>query len=362
MATHNKTKTQAGSAQSALETLPPQETALFCHQLTLILNSDIPLEDGAAALAEDAGDGAEKALLQRVADALNDHQPLEKALQDTGAFPDYMVGMVGIGEKSGKLESILKELAAFYEREDRLQKGIRNAVGYPLFLIIMMAVVMVVLVWKVLPIFRQVVSGFGASVAASAQKAMNAGQVLGVASLVLVAFLLGVTLMIYFNVRRNRNQDTIRAAFGNTGITRKISHKMALSRFASVMYTMFVSGYQAEEALSLSATVLEDAEVSAKVKDCQAGIDRGNSFAEALTDTGMFSGVYARMIGIGFKTGGIDTVMKKLSQVYGEDAEESVDRLVAVIEPVLVGVLSILIGAVLLSVMLPLVGVMSSIG
>lgn len=342
--------------------LSPLEISLFCQQLLLILKSDIPLEDGVLALCEDTENKSDKVFLENIYNKLREQSTLYDALNECKIFPPYFVGMIGIGEKSGKLENTVSELSDFYEREDKLHKSILGAVCYPLFLITMMTVVLIALVWKVLPIFRQIIKGFGSSTASATENIMNLGESLGIISLVFVIILLFVTLFIYISLKSGKNNALLKNILKSIPLTKNISFKMSLSRFASVMYTMFVSGYRAEDALDMVKDVLEDDTVSQKVTLCKEKVDNGSSLSDALIETKMFAGIYARMIGIGFRTGGIDTVMKKLSEIYGDEARNTVDNMVSIIEPVLVGILSILIGVVLLSVMLPLIGAMSAIG
>ncbi|MEG2054460.1 MAG: type II secretion system F family protein, partial [Oscillospiraceae bacterium] len=88
----------------------------------------------------------------------------------------------------------------------------------------------------------------------------------------------------------------------------------------------------------------------------------GASFSEAVTKCGIFSGVYARMLAVGFKTGATDVIMKKLAERYEIEVDDSLSNIISVLEPSLVAVLSVIVGMILLSVMLPLMGIMSSIG
>lgn len=338
-----------------------QEVALFCHQITLLLNSNVSLADGMAAMAKDSTEPKEKAVLEAVAKALDDRSTLPEALKAAGVFPEYMVGMCQLGEKSGTLDRVVAELTLFYEREERLAKSIKRAVGYPLFLISMMAVVMTVMVWKIIPIFKGVIEGFGVYQGGQAAVAVGVGQVLGIVALVLVLILLAAVVVVYRNLRKSKGVGAVRAVFGKTALGRKILKNMAVSRLTSVLHTMFLSGYQADDALDLAMEVVEDPEVAGLIKECREKLDIGISFGQSLTDTGLFSGVYARMIHVGFETGSVDQVMEKLTAIYGEEAEDGLDSLVSLIEPLLVGVLSVLIGAVLLAVMLPLVGVMMAV-
>lgn len=343
------------------EYISPQEISLLCQQILLILKSDIPLEDGLLALCEDAENVQGKSILDKIYNGLKDFKPLYQAFDECGVFPPYMVGMLEIGEKSGKLENTVSELAAFYEREDKLNRSVMGAVAYPLFLITMMTIVLTVLVWKILPIFRQIINGFGENTASATAGIMNVGEKLGIFSLVLAVLLLVVTACIYISVKTGRGGFASNKILNSIPIMKKVSFKMSLSRFASVMYTMFESGYRAEDALHMVKNIIEDDTVNKKIEICRQKVDSGESLLDSLIDTKLFVGVYARMIGIGFRTGGIDTVMKKLSEIYGEEARNSIDNMVAVIEPVLVGVLSVLIGIVLISVMLPLIGAMAAI-
>jgi type IV pilus assembly protein PilC len=341
--------------------LSAQELSLFCGQLALILKSGISLEDGADALCEDS-DGGEKTLMAQIAESLSEHSTLHDALEKTGAFPDYMVRMIDIGEKSGKQEEVLKGLSDFYDREDLFRKSLLGAVCYPLLLMLMMGAVLAMLVWKVLPIFRQVVSGFGLSASAAVMSVIGAGQTLGVAALVLVAVLAAATAVVYGFLRTGNGLPRMQGLFRHIPFLKNIFRKRALSRFASVMQMMFASGYRTGEALDMVPGILGDKEVSAQVEVCRAQLHKDRSLAEALSESGLFGGLAARMVRIGFQTGSVDTVMGQIAERYDREAEDALESAVSMVEPVLVGLLTVLIGAVLLAVMLPLLGVMSAIG
>ena len=102
--------------------------------------------------------------------------------------------------------------------------------------------------------------------------------------------------------------------------------------------------------------------IQEKIRNIQALILEGTSFADAVSQTNMFSGIYARMVSIGYKTGAMDDVMKQISVQYDEEIDSRMSDLVAKLEPTLVAILSIIVGLILLSVMLPLMGIMSNIG
>ena len=345
-------------AQKSGNTVSAGETALFCSQVSLILQSGIPLHDGIAALAGEEENGSD--FFQKMNNVIQASGSLCEAVRAAGVFPEYMVNMIQIGESTGKLEEVMSSLAVYYEREDSLKASVRSAVVYPLVLVAMMAVVVGVLVAKVLPVFDKVFRELGSQMPSVSVTVMNIGSIVSKCVLVLMA--LAVIVLIALAVWSRAKGTGISALLGRLPGTRGLSAKIASGRFASVASMMLSSGYDTDRMLELMPTVLDDENVIQKVAECRKKIDDGKNFAQAITETGIFSGVYARMISVGYATGTLDSVMKKLASLYEEEIDRSLESFVSLIEPLLIAVLSVVIGAVLLSVMLPLMGIMSSIG
>jgi type IV pilus assembly protein PilC len=124
---------------------------------------------------------------------------------------------------------------------------------------------------------------------------------------------------------------------------------------------MLSGGFPIENALDMSANALEDEESIARVKEIRGAMDKGETFADAVSSSGLFSDFYNRVLKIGAASGHEPQVMTKIAEVYEEQVEDDLGRLISLIEPVLVALLSIVIGAILLSMMLPMAGVMSSL-
>jgi type IV pilus assembly protein PilC len=117
-----------------------------------------------------------------------------------------------------------------------------------------------------------------------------------------------------------------------------------------------------DKSINLLIEILENSELKNKVELLKVSMDQGNSFIESLSKLNIYSKMHMQMLSMGSKTGEIDNVMKKLTQIYENEADEALSHAVALIEPVLVGILSIAIGIILISVMIPLMNIMSSIG
>lgn len=137
---------------------------------------------------------------------------------------------------------------------------------------------------------------------------------------------------------------------------------MAARRFASAMALMLSSGVEIERSFDLCSDLVGNEFIGRKIELCKQQIAKGASFADVLRQAQVFPGLFSQMVGLGFQTGSADMVMQKLADLYEEQIDTGIANITSIVEPVLVAVLSIVIGIILISVMLPLAGIMSSIG
>ena len=174
-----------------------------------------------------------------------------------------------------------------------------------------------------------------------------------------VLFLLLLALLIWYRADREKAERLIGRMFP---MIRRLRAMMTASRFASIMEMMLRSGFPLEESMELLDSVFTDEDSRQKIKACRDAIGEGVSIPEAVEKAGIFDPLYGRMIRLGFAAGKTDAVMDKLSEVYEADMDERIGHLISLIEPTLVTVLSLIIGAILLAVMLPMVSILTTIG
>ncbi len=346
--------------RAAAGRIPARETALFCTQAGLLLKAGIPLGEGLSTLTAE-GSGAGRDLLRQIADVAQETGSLYEAVRSVGIFPVYMVQMIRIGETAGKLEEVLDSLSLYYEREDRLRGTVRSAVLYPIVLILLMAAVIAVLVVAVMPIFSSVLTDLGAESAANTGL-MNLGVGIGRCALVVIGVLLLLLVVLLVLSLSAKGRGILMSCSAHLPVLRRLYRQFASGRFASVMSMLLSSGYNLGESLELAEEVVADPVVKNKIRLCRNNVSGGMAFSAALLKLDLFTGLYARLIQTGEKTGRLDDVMSKMAEQYETDVDESLSGLVSVIEPTLVILLSVIIGSILLSVMLPLISILSSIG
>ena len=141
----------------------------------------------------------------------------------------------------------------------------------------------------------------------------------------------------------------------------RLNQKLTASRVSGVLSMMLSSGFPTDEALEMTEKVISDPAAAEKVKSIRTGLEEGKAFADAIEDAEIFNELHVRMIKMGSATGREDQVLGKLSNLYEEEVEDDITRLISIIEPTLVALLSVVIGAVLLAVILPMAGILSSL-
>jgi len=344
------------------DTLNLREIATFFTQLNMVLKSGISLTEGLGILAEDAASSFAKDILDRIHLEVELGAPLHMALAKTDKFPTYVVSMVEIGEASGRLEKVTLSLAKYYEREENIRKQIKSSVTYPLIMIGVMLTVIVMLVVQVMPIFNQVFVSLGSQMSGVPQMVLNFGIMLGDNGWIILGLLAAIVAAIVLFLRTEGGKRATQHFKENSALTRNLYHKISSGRFASAMALMLASGMETDRSLDMVHKLVETPTIQAKINICQKELAAGASFADALATAGLFSGINQKMITVAFKTGNLDGIMDKLAQQQEEETTQQLDGIISFVEPTIVAVLSVVVGLILLSVMLPLMEIMSVIG
>ena len=358
--------------QKSVRKLSSGDLSIFCLQLSLILKAGIPLYEGLVTLGDKNGNLIEskqkiRGMLGRIigsmAEMVELGDPLSLAMKKAGGFPDYVVNMAEIGEQTGKLDNVLESLGDYYERDQYMKAKIRNSLMYPVFLFIIMSVVIVLLVGKVFPIFRSMLESMGGSLSAGEEAAAAfTGSLMAGEYTMYIILAIAVILVIIALLSKTKAGRNIGSSFAESfPLTKNITRKTAASRFANAMAMTLSSGMDFNSAMRMAVNLIDSRCLKSKFAYCMDEMEAGESFSKAIGKTGIFSGMYIKFIEIGQKTGNVDSVMKKIADICDGEADSSLNNATSFIEPLLVGILSVIIGVILISVMIPLVQVMSNI-
>ena len=342
--------------------LNADETAYFCEQLAAMLNSGMQLNDGLDILAEDLDDKRMKEVCGILSEKLYKESTLFEAMQQSEVFPEYAVNMVRIGTVTGRLESVLTGLCSFYENRAATQRTLRSAVLHPLMLLVMMTAVIIVLVVQVIPMFADIFSRFDGTVSETINATVVSAQNIGMGILITLLIVIALSGMIALLANINRSRIKLEGLCSSIPGIGRIIRKYSQAKLANAMSIMVSSGISPEEALEQALLLITDKKLRKQIEICRRKLLDGEYFADAVCDSGMFPGIYGRTLKIAYTSGSFDTAWKKISDKCSAAAEQTTTGLISFIEPAIIIILAAMIGSILLTIMIPLMNIMSVLG
>jgi type IV pilus assembly protein PilC len=351
----------AEERKTTIKQLAVDELAAFAGQLSLVIHSGLPVLDGLEIMRDDAANREEAAILDAMLAAYRETDSLSQAMTAAGVFPPYMIGMVHTGEVTGNLDRIMARLERHYQREGSLRSSVAQAVVYPVILSVMVTAVILILVMQVMPMFDQVFKELGTQMTGLPLVLARVGTALSGAGLALVVVVLVLAVLLLAAAKKDGGSDWLQALGRRLPGMKAIRHAEAASRLAAHMSLVLASGLTAEEGLDMAETISGDPDFARALASCRGRMREGADFSAALKQSGMFSGMDAQLIEMGSRTGTMDEALAKVADLLQQELDAQIDTRLARLEPALVIIMSVIVGGILLSVMVPLMRIMSAL-
>ena len=348
---------------STTERLSNQTISQLCSSLAVLLHAGVGVADGLALLAQEEPDPQQKELLNLLSFRTDEGVSLAQAMAESGRFPDYVTGLLAVGEQSGRTEEALSALARHYEDRSRLDQQLHTALLSPVILLVIMTAVVAVLLVHVLPVFEEVYASFGGTMTGLAALMVSFGQLLGRAMPLLLPLLaaaaVAMTVLYFRPSLRSALAAAWRSRFGDRGFL----HQLNTARLAQALSMGLSSGLTFEESLSLSSGIMSSIPAAqTRCRSCLEQLEEGGSLARAMEDSDLLPLRECRLLTLGLQSGSGDHMMADIAQRLTEESELAMVRHLSRIEPALVGVACLLVGMILLAVMMPLLQIMTTIG
>ena len=339
------------------------ELSSFFDNMAVMLRAGISTDEALHLLQEDNRLDNERVLgcLKSMADSMEEGKSFAEAVTESGAFPGYAVHMLESAEYTGRLEETLRQLGDYYRGEERTQTVLMSAVRYPISLLTMIIVLLIVMLAMVFPTFNDVYENLSGSLAASSYRYIHAA--FAGCWVLLVIMILCVALLL-FGLRAWRKGDraAVRKKLGKIRMFAQIFEGFDLYRFTSCFNMFIASGSLQDEALKRAAEATETEELKAKLEACCTDMEEGQSFSQAAYGRGLYDPVSSRLLIPAERSGNLDAVLGQICEGLRQQNEESISRIANTIEPFLTGLLLISVGLMLIALMVPLIGIMNSIG
>lgn len=340
------------------------DLVIFSRQLATMVDSGISLVQALSILSEETeGTKTLPLTIQIVKKDIEGGTSLSDALsKHSQIFPEIYTNMVKAGETSGKLDEILDRLASYLEKSNALQRKIRSSLVYPAVVISLAIIITMILLIKVVPIFKNIFSTLGGTLPLPTQ------ILIGVSDFMRRNFYLGVIGFFIFAVAFRKYITTPRGRYQFDSTLLKLPvfgqlfRKVAIAKFSRTLATLVRSGVPIINALNIVGKTAGNKVVEENVINACTSIREGEPIAGPLSKGKIFPPMVVRMISVGEQTGELEKMLNKISDFYDEQVDAAVSGLVSMIEPLVIAFLGIVIGGIVIALFLPIFKITELLG
>lgn len=333
------------------------ELLVFTRQLSTIVSAGLPLMQGLDILADQTEDPNFGAVIDAIAQDVESGETFSDALRKyPRAFPDLYVSMVRSGEASGDLDGVLLQLADYLEASEELKRRIKSAMTYPVVAFSMIILIASGLIIFVVPQFATIFEQMGGTLPAPTRILIAISDFLrtwyAIPTMVAVALAIHFGLKAYAQTETGRyNLDKARLRVPVFGM---LWRKVAISRFTRTLSTLTRSGVAILQALEITERTAGNEVFARAVREAADSVRNGDTLADPLMRSEVFPSMVTRMIGVGEKTGALEIMLQKISDFYDAEVKALVDSLTSLIEPILIGLMGLVVGGIVIALFMPI--------
>lgn len=331
------------------------DLVVFSRQLATMVDAGIPILGSLDILSQQSESIVLKEVLTRVRNDVEVGFSLSNAFaKHPAVFSDLYISMVRAGESSGMLDDILDRLATYLEKTSALQKKIKSALVYPGVVTFMAMAITVLLLYKVIPVFKDIFSGFGAKLPVPTLILIVVSDIFRkyFPAVVAVLVILGFLARRHINTKKGRYQfDQLLLKLPVFGMLFK---KVAVSKFSRTLSTLVKSGVPILSSLEVVGKTCGNTVFEAAIEKVRLGVREGESIALPLEKSRAFPPMVVKMIAVGEQTGELEKMLSKVADFYDEQVDAAVSGLTSLIEPLIIAFLGIVIGGIVICMFLPI--------
>ena len=335
--------------------VPAKDLAIFTRQFSVMIDAGLPLVQCLEILGGQQENKTFTKVLQQTRMDVEGGASLADAMRKhPKAFDDLYTNMIAAGEAGGILDTILKRLATYIEKAVKLKSQVKGAMVYPVAVIVIAALVVSVILWKVIPTFAAMFEGLGADLPLPTKIVITMSNYFVRALIPLIILIVAGTILFQryyatYNGRRVVDRMVLRAP-----VIGVLMQKIAVARFCRTLATLIASGVPILDGLEITARTSGNAIVEDAIMAVRKAVEGGLTVAQPLRESGVFPSMVVQMIGVGEQTGALDAMLSKIADFYEEEVDQAVANLLTLMEPIMILFLGITVGGIVISMYMPL--------
>jgi len=332
-----------------------KDIAIFFRQFSVMIDAGLPLVQCLEILAANQENPTFQKTLTGVRTTVEGGATLANAMrQFPVVFDDLTTNMIEAGETGGILDIILQRLATYVEKAVRLRAAVKSALIYPVAVVSIAVLIVGALLKWVVPIFKNLFAGLGVDLPLPTRVVMGLSDFVGTFWWVFIVGVVGL----WIGVKQVRKDRRGRYYFDKlllfTPVVGSLLRKIAVGRFTRTLGTLITSGVPILEGLTITAKTSGNAVLEEALMKVRKAIEEGRTIVDPLRESGVFPNMVTQMIGVGEATGAMDSMLQKIADFYEEEVDAATKDMLAMLEPIIIGILGITIGGIVISLYMPL--------
>jgi type IV pilus assembly protein PilC len=353
----------AGAARvPRVKSVSPKRLAVFTRQFSVMIDAGLPLVQCLEILGtQDEDRNFGRVILETRAEVEKGHSLADAMRKNPKVFDPLFTNMIAAGEAGGILDTILKRLATYIEKAVKLKNQVQSAMIYPVAIIVIAAVVVGVILWKVIPTFATLFAGLGAELPLPTRIVIGMSNGL-VHYMPFVLVGIGTSVFGFRAYRHTAGgRMMVDGLLLKMPVLGSMFRKIAVARFCRTLTTLLASGVSILEALDIAARTAGNAVVERALNKTRKSIEGGATIAVPLKETGVFPPMVVQMIGVGEATGALDTMLGKIADFYEEEVDIAVAGLLTLLEPLMIALLGGIVGGIVIAMYMPVFALISNL-
>jgi type IV pilus assembly protein PilC len=333
-----------------------KELAVFTRQFSVMIDAGLPLVQCLEILAGQQENKVFQKVLTGTRASVEGGSTLSAAMrQYEKVFDALYVNLVEAGETGGILDTILQRLSTYIEKNVKLKRAVKSAMVYPIAVLSVAASVIILLLWKVVPIFTTLFLGLGVALPLPTRIVIGLSNFVGsIFGLLILVAIVGIIIGLKVWYQTPVGRMAIDRTLLKLPLLGLLLRKIAVARFTRTLGTLISSGVPILEGLEITARTAGNAVIEKSLMEVRKGLESGRNLSDPLKETNVFPGMVTQMIGVGEQTGAMDAMLQKIADFYEDEVDAAVKDLLAAMEPLMIVILGVVVGGIVISMYLPL--------
>ena len=332
-----------------------KDIAIFFRQFSVMIDAGLPLVQCLEILAANQENTSFQKTLTGVRTTVEGGATLANAMrQYPKVFDDLTTNMIEAGETGGILDIILQRLAAYVEKAVKLRSAVKSALIYPVAVVSMAFLIVGALLKWVVPIFANLFAGLNVALPLPTRIVMGLSACVGQFWCSCILGIIAIVVGIKYIRKDPRGKYWMDYGMLKMPVLGMLLRKIAVARFTRTLGTLITSGVPILEGLTITARTSGNAVLEEALMKVRKAIEEGRTIVDPLRECGVFPNMVTQMIGVGEATGAMDSMLQKIADFYEDEVDSATKDMLAMLEPIIIGLLGVMIGGIVISLYMPL--------